>query len=168
MIYSQIFAYYIAQWRQILCVVFFEISTALNFIKFFYTFLLPILCNLCFDRTSERLWQSNFELNVKFSENNAEKAFDVIKWCVDQIELTVAESWRQEKKRMNAGYLTFIFLPNFLFWCLGTKDFLDLEQLMIVKLHFQKLLFITIVLLWLINKECTKIDLFFLESCSMF
>ena len=45
---------------------------------------LPILCNL----------------NVKFSENNAEKAFDVIKWCMDQIELTkVAESWRQEKKR---------------------------------------------------------------------
>ena len=49
----------------------FFVSTALNFIKFFfYTFSLPIiLCNLCFD----------FGLNVKFNENNAEKAFDVIK-----------------------------------------------------------------------------------------
>ena len=47
----------------------------------------------------------------------------------------------RKKKRMNAGYLTFIFLANFLFWCLGTKDFLDLEQLMIAKPHFQKLLF---------------------------
>ena len=51
----------------------------------------------------------------------------------------------RKKKRMNA-ILTFIFVPNFLFWCLGTKDFFDLEQLMIVNLHFQKLLFITIVL----------------------